>query len=213
MSVSSTCRSWLAGAASIFDAVISSHSPLKRARRIWLRNRFLRMMKVQARMLVPAWKRLRAAHALSSVSCTRSSARSRLPDSERPNARRCGMTCANWSLNSLSGRGTGSGRTSGVSSSSSSSIAGCRFKLPPSEYAALNSLMLAREREPPPSSFRDRQLSPDQQQQEKNHDHQAEADRQDDPHHMVRLTGAGAGRVDMGLAVLHHPSARKIVSG
>ena len=37
------------------------------------------MMKVQARMLVPAWKRLRAAQALSSVSWTRSSARSRLP--------------------------------------------------------------------------------------------------------------------------------------
>ena len=52
------------------------------------------MMKVQARMLVPAWKRLRAAQALSNVSWTRSSARSRLPDSERPKARRCGMTWA-----------------------------------------------------------------------------------------------------------------------
>ncbi len=61
------------------------------------------MMKVQARMLVPAWKRLRAAQALSSVSCTRSSARSRLPDSERPKARRCGMTCASCVLNSSVG--------------------------------------------------------------------------------------------------------------
>src|SRR3954452_1784706 len=212
MSPSSMWRSWLAGAARIFDAVMSSHSPLKRARRIWLRNRFLRMMKVQARMLVPAWKRFLAAQALSSVSWTRSSARSRLPDSERPNARRCGMTWASWSLNSSSGSGTGSGRTSGASSSSSSSIAGCRFKLPPSGYAALNSLMLAREREPPPSSFRDRQLSPDQQQQEKNHDHQAEAHRQDDPHHMIGLARAGASRVDMAFAVLHGPRS-EIVSG
>src|SRR3954471_7839329 len=153
MSVSSTWRSWLAGAASIFDAVISSHSPLKRALRIWLRKRLRRMMKVQARMLVPAWKRFRAAQALSNVSWTRSSARSRLPDSERPNARRWGMTWASWSLNSSSGSGTGSGRASGASSPSSSSITGCRFTLPPSGYAALNSLMLAGSVNRPPLPF------------------------------------------------------------
>src|SRR3546814_3895143 len=55
------------------------------------------MMKVQARMLVPAWKRLRAAQAFISVSCTRSSATSRLPDSDRPKARKCGITSASRS--------------------------------------------------------------------------------------------------------------------
>ena len=48
----------------------------------------------QARMFVPAWKRLRAAHAFRSVSWTRSSATSRLPESERPNARKWGITAA-----------------------------------------------------------------------------------------------------------------------
>ncbi len=59
-------------------------------------------MKVQARMLVPAWKRPRAAHAFNSVSWTRSSATSRLPESDRPNARRCGITAASSRLKSES---------------------------------------------------------------------------------------------------------------
>ncbi len=65
-------------------------------------------MKVQARMLVPAWNLFRAAHAFKSVSWTRSSARSRLPESDRPKARRCGMTVASCSLKSGSESGTSS---------------------------------------------------------------------------------------------------------
>ena len=87
------------------------------------------MMNVQARMLVPAWKRLRAAQAFSSVSWTRSSARSRLPDSERPNARRWGMTAASWSLNSGSDSGTGSAEALAGRSSSRAS-----FKIDPTLY-------------------------------------------------------------------------------
>src|SRR3954453_19235420 len=122
------------------------------------------------------------------------------------------MTWASWSLNSSSGSGTGSGLTSGASSSSSSSITGCRFTLPPSGYAALNSLMLSGSGNRP-LSLRNRKLSPDQQQQEENHDYQAEAHRQDDSHHMVRLPRAGTRRIDMGFPVLPGSSARKFVSG
>ena len=50
----------------------------------------------------------RAAQAFINVSWTRSSARSRLPESERPKARRCGITRASSSLNSSSDRATSS---------------------------------------------------------------------------------------------------------
>src|SRR3569832_55511 len=80
------------------------------------------MMNVQARMLVPAWKRCRAAQAFISVSCTRSSARSRLPDSERPKARRCGITWASCCLNSGSDKATCSGGAGAAASWSMVSV-------------------------------------------------------------------------------------------
>src|ERR1043166_4465994 len=61
------------------------------------------MTKVQARMLVPGSNRSCAAQALSSVSCTRSSARSGLPQRPRAKARKCGMTAVNSRLKTAAG--------------------------------------------------------------------------------------------------------------
>ena len=56
------------------------------------------MVNSHAGMLVPGWNEWIFASARSIVSCTRSSARSTLPDSEIANARRLGIAARIWSL-------------------------------------------------------------------------------------------------------------------
>src|SRR5437868_12150269 len=57
------------------------------------------MVNIQADMLVPGWKESMFAMERSNVSCTRSSARSMLPDSEIAKARRLGTAASIASRN------------------------------------------------------------------------------------------------------------------
>src|ERR1700730_17520548 len=58
------------------------------------RNRLRRMVSSQAHMFVPGWNELMLPMARRSVSCTRSSARSTLPQSEIANARKLGTAAS-----------------------------------------------------------------------------------------------------------------------
>ena len=73
-------------------ALLPSRSSTSRRRRRHSEKYVLRrMVKSQARRLVPSWKLSRWFHAFRSVSCTRSSARSMSPHSDTANARRLGI--------------------------------------------------------------------------------------------------------------------------
>src|SRR6185295_19293519 len=72
------------------------------------------MVKSQALRLLPDWNCSRLVHALSTVSCTRSSARAGSPHSERPKARNAGnsaVTCSRkWSCPVMSRPGVAEDR-------------------------------------------------------------------------------------------------------
>src|SRR6202140_3898660 len=75
----------------------SASSTSRRRLRYSERNRLRRMVNSHAGMLVPGSKESMWESARSSVSCTRSSARSILPHNEMANARRLGTVESTWS--------------------------------------------------------------------------------------------------------------------
>src|SRR3984893_19228304 len=80
---------------SAYDPSASSTS--RRRLRYSERNRLRKIVNTQAGMLVPGWNESICASARSKVSCTRSSARSILPQSEMAKARRLGTVARTWS--------------------------------------------------------------------------------------------------------------------